>query len=283
MISKISGGPTDLLFTTKVLGKYNVKYFVCRETGFIQTETPYWLDEAYSEAITALDLGLISRNFEKAALTAKVVDRSFPDATAFIDYGGGYGIFTRLMRDRGFQYTHYDSHCENLFAKGFEIEKLTDPLGDKFDLLTAWEVFEHLTDPLESLTEMLNVADAILFSTELIPDAAIQSPSDWWYFTPETGQHISFYTDDALQHVAKRFSLHLYSDGGCNHILSKRAAHSDPFNEPSAATLSSRIRNRLKPKIEAPKRERTSLLQVDFQQALQELKTRFGTANAHTD
>ncbi|TWU01268.1 class I SAM-dependent methyltransferase [Stieleria varia] len=280
MISKISGGPTNLLFTTKVLGKYHVEYFVCNETGFIQTEDPYWLDEAYSDAITALDLGLVSRNFEKASLTSKVVEKSFPYASKFIDYGGGYGMFTRLMRDRGFDFLHYDTHCQNLFAKGFEIEELLARERYRFDLLSAWEVFEHLADPLASLDEMLNVADAVLFSTELVPNSAIQSPKDWWYFTPETGQHISFYTTAALEYMAEKFSLNLYSDGLSNHMLSKQKAVSDPFREKVHPSVSSRVRNRFIRKSKKLKAHRASLLQEDFQRALRQLNVDIGASDA---
>jgi hypothetical protein len=35
----------------------------------------------------------------------------------FVDIGGGYGLLTRLMRDRGFDFYWKDPHCENIFAK----------------------------------------------------------------------------------------------------------------------------------------------------------------------
>lgn len=52
---KICGNKTSYIFQAKVLGKYDVKYFHCSTCGYIQTEEPYWLDEAYSESISALD------------------------------------------------------------------------------------------------------------------------------------------------------------------------------------------------------------------------------------
>ena len=64
MKSKITGGSTTLLFTAKVLNQYDVKYYRCNDTGFIQTENPYWLPEAYSDAITKLDIGLPYRNIQ---------------------------------------------------------------------------------------------------------------------------------------------------------------------------------------------------------------------------
>ena len=66
MKSKITGGDTSLLFEKKVLGKFDVKYFRCEDTGFIQTEDPYWLEESYSSAITKLDIGLPYRNIQQS-------------------------------------------------------------------------------------------------------------------------------------------------------------------------------------------------------------------------
>ncbi len=294
--SEITGGPTAPLFRTKVLGKYDVTYYVCCETGYIQTETPYWLEEAYSAAITALDVGLVSRNVDKVSLASRLIDRAFCEGVRFIDYGGGYGIFTRLMRDKGYEFVHYDTHCENLFAKRFQVSKLSNPLEQPYDLLTAWEVFEHLPSPRESLDEMLNVSDAVLFSTELIPNEQIRKATDWWYFTPETGQHVGFFTAKAIQFLANDLSLHFYSDGRCNHILSKAALTDDPFAATKRHSFGERCLRRLVPQpwIDLtlrrllpshiadsylrhlyPRRPvaRPSLLESDFQDALTALRS----------
>ena len=227
--SKITGGKTRPIFVAKILGRYDVTYHQCVETGFIQTDDPAWLDEAYNDAITALDLGLVSRNIEKARLTAQLIERAFTNGTDFIDFGGGYGIFTRLMRDKGFNFVHYDTHCENLFAKGFEWPALKPVPDRKFCLLTAWEVLEHLANPRETIDEMLGVAEAVLFSTELVPALEMKSADDWWYFTPETGQHICFFTSESLAYLANERSLHFYSDGFSNHLFSVKPLKKNPF------------------------------------------------------
>jgi len=51
MISKITGGATERIFSSVILNKYEVDFFKCLETGFVQTEDPYWLEEAYSSAL----------------------------------------------------------------------------------------------------------------------------------------------------------------------------------------------------------------------------------------
>jgi hypothetical protein len=290
MKSKITGGGTEFVFRARLLEKFDVSYFRCNETGFIQTETPYWLNEAYSSAISSLDLGLVSRNVQKAQLASIVIDRALGSPYRFIDYGGGYGMFTRLMRDRGFDFVNYDAHCKNLFAYGSHIENLKLDGLSPYDLLTAWEVFEHLESPIDSLTEMLNVANVVFFSTELIPQKQIKSSDDWWYFAPEFGQHISFYTLKSLQYLATKFSLHFYSDNVCNHIFSKHPLEVDPFTaipekkfidrlitkimprdlvENAVRLLSSRFSaDRYLERLYPTRRARKSLLESDFQAGL---------------
>ena len=108
----------------------------------------------------------------------------------FLDYAGGYGVFTRLMRDIGFDFYWHDPYTQNLFANGFEDDLKSN---SKFELLTAFEVFEHLVNPKEELEKMLRFSDTIVFSTELMPQE-IPDPEEWWYYGFNHGQHISFYT-----------------------------------------------------------------------------------------
>lgn len=231
MKSKLTGGPTTPLFTATVLGRHQVTYHRCDQTGFIQTDEPHWLDEAYSEAITQLDIGLLGRNLSKVELTCRSLHKITPNGERYLDYGGGYGIFTRLMRDSGYPFLHHDPHCECLFAKGFEIECLESDDGPLFDCVTAWEVFEHLADPLNVFESLTRHSNALFFSTVLVPTPQPTKPSDWWYFTPETGQHVSFYTLGSLEYVADQLGWHLYSDNEANHVLTRERLPLNPFRE----------------------------------------------------
>ncbi len=217
--SKITGGDTTYLFTTKVLGKYDVKYFKCNATGFIQTEEPYWLNEAYASAITALDIGLLFRNNKLSKAVEKIIGENLNVEGNFIDYAGGYGVFTRLMRDKGYNFYHTDKFCENIFTKFFDVK---DTPIKKFEAATAFELFEHLANPLVEIKEILTLTDTIIFSTEIVPNNHIKSPEDWWYFAPETGQHIAFYTVPALEYIAQTLNLNLYTNKANLHILSAK-------------------------------------------------------------
>ncbi len=204
--------------TANVLGRHKVRYYCCPACGFIQTEPPFWLAESYKDPMTSYDLGGISRPTLNSVLTKAVVNWFFDADGRFLDFGGGYGVFTRWMRDEGYDFFHYDQHCPNLFARGYQAD-ISGSVG--YELVTAFEVFEHITEPAKTISQLLSISDSILFSTELLP---VPPPpiDDWWYYGPEHGQHIAFFTRTALQQLAARYRANYYTNGGSIHLISRR-------------------------------------------------------------
>lgn len=260
---KICNNDARELFTAKVLSKYQVQYFQCVNCGFIQTEQPYWLAESYLKAITDLDLGYVTRNIYFSAITSKLIKHSFEKQQPFLDYGGGYGMFVRLMRDRGFDFYREDKYCDNLFAAHFDFEDAKIEQGKKFELLTAFEVFEHLDQPLPEIEKMIGLSDSILFSTELQPKATFSHPDEWWYFSPEIGQHVALYSKRALEEIAKKCNCNIYSSKYNLHLLTRKKFRFNPLAYPVYSCLiADKIlkRNFLNPK---------SLLKKDYEKVKQ--------------
>ena len=217
MKCKICDNETNLFEKGEVLSKYSVSYFHCPQCGFMQTEEPYWLEESYSKAITSTDIGLVSRNLALADVTRKLILAFLNPEGKFVDYGGGYGMFVRLMRDGGFDFYRDDPLCENLFSVGFDAST-----NVSYDLLTAWEVFEHLADPLAEVEKMIGFSHNIVFSTRLLT-VPNQPLGRWWYYGLEHGQHVSFYTKASLELIARKFGLILVYSDGLLHWFSKTA------------------------------------------------------------
>ena len=95
LICKVCGMPSAFFEETDVLRKYPVQYFRCDRCGFIQTEAPYWLEEAYSSAIAMQDVGIMQRNLVNCEVTSAVLNLLFPQISGSVDFGGGHGVFVR--------------------------------------------------------------------------------------------------------------------------------------------------------------------------------------------
>lgn len=216
-LCKVCNLKMNKIFTQRILGKHNISYFHCNNCGFLQTEKPYWLDESYSIAITSLDIGLVNRNIQYSNVVENILYKYFDKNAKFLDFAGGYGMFTRIMRDKGFDFYHEDKHCDNLFAKHFEIGDLKKE-DKKFELVTAFELMEHIENPFKELDYIFSITDNFLFSTELIPAQELEK---WWYLGVEHGQHISFYTKKCLGEIAKKYGKKYYTNG-CLHFMTDK-------------------------------------------------------------
>ena len=208
----------------RVLGKYDVSDYRCTSCGFIRSETPFWLEEAYSAPMVSYDLGGLSRPALNSAITKALICLCFNQGGRFLDYGGGYGIFTRWMRDIGYDFWHHDKHSQNLFATAFEADVSR---AVRYELVTAFEVFEHVDDAAALLDTLFSLSDSIFFSTEVLPNPTPRL-EDWWYFGPEHGQHVSFYTSDALSRLASSHRVH-YHYVNSFHLFTKRPLHNARF------------------------------------------------------
>ncbi len=230
MNCKICSQNTEKIFTSKILLKYDVCYYRCKKCLFIQTEEPFWLEEAYGlGAIGALDVGIMSRNLMLVNKTEIILSKLFSSFNDFcgVDYGGGHGIFVRMIRDLGFNFYRQDLYAENLYARYFDVIDM--PLNTKYNILTAFEVLEHLSNPIEEIKKMFNYSDILLFSTELQPSNDIAELEKWWYIVPEGGQHVSFYNKVTFQEIERILNVNYYTDFNNLHILSKNILSKNPF------------------------------------------------------
>jgi 2-polyprenyl-3-methyl-5-hydroxy-6-metoxy-1,4-benzoquinol methylase len=124
---------------------------------------------------------------------------NFPTSYKHLDFGGGSGFLSKLLSESGWNSQSYD-----LFVDGSSDFK---KLG-KFDLITAYEVFEHISDVNElvsNLKSLLNTNGIIHFTT-LSSDNSLSS--DWWYAAPRNG-HISLFSKKSLKVLAGKFNLKL--------------------------------------------------------------------------
>ncbi|MBE9115971.1 glycosyltransferase [Lusitaniella coriacea LEGE 07157] len=217
MKCKICDSAVTFFARAKVLEKYDVDYFQCKNCNFIQTEAPYWLEEAYINPIAKSDYGLAARNIAFSRLTASVALNVFNPKGKFLDYGSGYGLLGILMQYIGLNFYGYDKYCKSVFTE----RVVTQPEEEPYQLVTAFEVFEHFTNPLQEISKILEFSRNILLSTELLPHNN-PTPEQWGYYATHEGQHIAIYTVKSLEIIAKKFNLNLYTDGCFIHLLTEK-------------------------------------------------------------
>ncbi|QJD78685.1 class I SAM-dependent methyltransferase [Spirosoma rhododendri] len=209
MICRICASEAKPLFRATILSKYEVGYYECPTCRFVQTETPYWLDEAYQSAFTTTDTGTLRRGQVLGDSAIALLFFLFNRHGRFVDYAGGYGVLTRYMRDAGFDFFTTDPYAPNLLAKGFEADTPTDAAG-RYELATAFECFEHFVNPADELRKILAYSDNVFFTTQPCPDPA-PALDKWWYYAPHHGQHVALYRPETLAYLGKQEGLHYYN------------------------------------------------------------------------
>jgi hypothetical protein len=255
-MSPITGEPSRFVFSHKVLGKYDANYFLDPECGYIFIDSPFWLNEAYESAISALDTGLLARNIRNVEVVTKSIFQDALNCSRGVDLGGGLGMFVRGMRDAGFEFYWTDAYADNVLARGFE-----GGIGD-YDIAVAFEVLEHIPNPIAFLIEAKARYrfSTCFFTATCFTEDAIPS-SDWWYWLFDTGQHISFFSLRSLQWMAKKLRMDLYHVKDDIYAFSTRAIRSQ---QPRPLTLLGRAARKLRRMIAASDPpNRTSLTMPD--------------------
>ena len=197
---RLCGNSTSHRFNKQIFGKYDVCYSECFNCGSLQTEPPYWLDEAYANSnLSNLDTGAAQRNIQN--LAACLVIAKLYNLNNVIDIGGGDGLLCRLLRDYEINCYVKDKHSKPTYSQGFTEQDFKDT-----DLIIGFEVLEHLSNPEVDLEELFNYKPKLLLLTT---DIWQRQPKDWWYLVPESGQHVFFYSKKALQIIALKYEYKL--------------------------------------------------------------------------
>lgn len=220
---KICDTATNYVFEAKILNKYIVKYYQCPNCEFVQTEKPYWLKEAYENPMNYTDTGIMLRNKRLSRITTTIICFFFNKNSPSLDYAGGYGVFTRMMRDRGFDFYWSDPYTQNALARGFEALP-----NMHFEQVTTFESFEHFDEPMTEIKKIAEISKNIIFSTEPLPKT-LPAIDDWWYYATEHGQHIAFYSTKTLNIIAGKIGVHYYNIGNVHFFSQKKLGAASSF------------------------------------------------------
>ncbi len=206
-------GPVRKVFDAEVLGRHQVSYFRCLECDSLQSETPYWLQEAYDSAIVATDSGAVDRNLVSHAAIVAIAE-TLNIRGRLLDFGGGAGLLCRLLRDSGYDAYVHDKYADPTYARAFSVDFASLP-PHEITLLSAIEVLEHCAQPAVEIGRLLEKRPKVFVATT-VPYRG--EGADWWYLGRQTGQHVFFYSHRALAGLAHRYGYH-YLGFGMFHLF----------------------------------------------------------------
>jgi SAM-dependent methyltransferase len=184
-----------------------IYYYLCEKCGFcLAPQFADWKLEdfeckIYNQDYVQIDPDYIdSRPRANAGSLIKLLgEQALP--IRHLDYGGGSGLLSDILRRSGWQSSSYDPFVD----RDVRLESL-----GKFDLITAYEVFEHVPDVkqlLSNLSSLLAQDGVVLFSTMLSDgNIAPRQRLDWWYASPRNG-HISLFSNASLALLASKHAF----------------------------------------------------------------------------
>jgi SAM-dependent methyltransferase len=192
-----------------------IYYFHCHSCFFtFAPEFENWTDEEFMEKIYNDDYLDLDPDYleERPQVNFQFLKSIFNEQKNFIshlDYGGGNGRLSFLLNEDGWNSKTYDPFPATTLD--------TIELG-KYNLITAFEVFEHVPDVnvlMNNLKELMTDDCIIIFST-LISDGNIKINEriQWWYASPRNG-HISLFSKDSLKTISDKYLLNFgsFSEG----------------------------------------------------------------------
>jgi 2-polyprenyl-3-methyl-5-hydroxy-6-metoxy-1,4-benzoquinol methylase len=129
-----------------------------------------------------------------------------------LDFGSGSGAFLEVARDRGWHPygIKFGEAAAVCAAKGFEVHE--GPLGadrfptGHFDVVTAFEVVEHLTDPtpeLESIARSIRSGGALYVTTPNFGSLSRRLLRERWRII-EYPEHLNYFTTGTLTQIVER-------------------------------------------------------------------------------
>jgi len=139
-----------------------------------------------------------------------------------LDVGGGNGAFIAAALNLGWDaYSLETSAVAHRQAQAIlgkraihaSIEDL-DPDINNFDVVTAWAVIEHLTDPIpimKAAVSRLRAGGTLYLQTPYIRSLAARRFKDDWRLIKHSPDHVGFFTLRTIQHLCTELRLDFVS------------------------------------------------------------------------
>lgn len=194
-----------------------VYYYRCSDCGFCFAPELYkwsvaeFKEKIYNDLYAELDPDYADARPQANAKSLLNLFKGKENQIIHLDFGGGNGRLSQLLNDSGWNSACYDP-----------MSQPETPKIKKFNLITAYEVFEHVPDVhglMKSLTYFLSPGGVILFSTLVSDDQILPNKRlTWWYAGPRNG-HISLFSKKSLGLLVTLYGFNMGSFSPAFHVL----------------------------------------------------------------
>lgn len=172
-----------------------------------------FLNHIYNEDYVRVDPDYLTARPKSNAGIVEQLFGQHREQIRHLDYGGGNGGLSAILKQLGWDSTSYDPFP----GDGQTVESL-----GQFNLITSFEVFEHVPDPnvlMANLRPLMGEECLVLFST-MASDGNIPPNGrlNWWYASPRNG-HISLFSLRSLGLLAEKNGLGFRTFNGATHCF----------------------------------------------------------------
>ena len=188
-----------------------IYYFLCEDCGFcFAPEFSKWklkdfASKIYNDEYVQVDPEYVDARPRANARNLLTLFGEHGPRIRHLDYGGGKGLLCEFLVKSGWQSTSYDPFVDR--------DSRLEDLG-KFDLITSFEVFEHVSDVRRLVSDLssLLVKNGVVLFTTLLSDGHLgpRQRLNWWYASPRNG-HISLFSKRSLSFLGAKEGFHLGS------------------------------------------------------------------------
>ena len=194
---------------------HSVGYFKCSHCGhvfapWLITQTPQWMSKyIYNADYPKYDADYLDAESGRVKNQQNALVYGYHFARKSIrhlDYGAGDGRLSNKLNTVGFRSEPYDPFSSPCLPSG------------KFNLITAFEVIEHVPDPhrfIEALSGFMD--DPCLIRIGTIPNDG-EDIDSWWYANPRVG-HLNLFSVRSMMTLAHKHRLSLSIVNGSDFFL----------------------------------------------------------------
>lgn len=187
------------------------QYFLCDVCDLVFLNPQFYLNDEQEKSRYDLHENSIENQSYVAMFEGFIAEAVTPFKTSvkkILDYGSGPGpVLVELLKQKGYEVKNYDP----IYARN-EFE------GEKFDLITSTEVFEHFYNPQKEIEKIISLmksgAYLSIMTRFLVDKDKFQS---WFYKDDPT--HVCFYSLKTFDFLAWEHGLKIVKNNGFNLII----------------------------------------------------------------